>query len=170
MLKNKQWLTLWASLMLFPMTMQSGQATPVNGKGAAKVVKPSERPADHRVAIQVSEAERNLLMEEMREFLHGLHSIQLALARKDMNGVALAAKPMGNVINKIPESMRARVPETFIQLGLGQYEVFEVIARDAVAKNDVNHTLGQVAEALTYCSGCHDTYRVVVGRTDRPAR
>lgn len=153
---NRQWLVIWASLTLLPAAAQSA---------------PPRMPAvDNRVVIVVSETERSLLMEEMREFLHGLHSIQLALARKDMNGVALAAKPMGMILHRMPAAMRERVPETFVQLGMGQHEVFEVIARDAVAKNDVNHTLGQVAEALTYCSGCHDTYRVVVGRTGKPAR
>lgn len=126
--------------------------------------------ADSRVVIRVSETERNLVLEEMREFLHGLHSIQLALARKDMNGVALAAGPMGLILHRMPAAMRERVPEAFVQMGLGQHEIFEVIARDAVAKNDLAHTLGQVGEALTYCSGCHDTYRFVVGRPTKTAR
>ncbi|MBK6741934.1 MAG: hypothetical protein IPG66_02755 [Hydrogenophilales bacterium] len=154
---NKRWLFILASLVLLPTGLQAGH--------------PAVPAVDNRAVIVVSEVERNLVMEEMREFLHGLHSIQLALARKDMNGVALAARPMGLILHRMPQAMRERVPQTFVQLGLGQHEIFEVIARDAVAKNDVNQTLGQVAEALTYCSGCHDTYRFVVGRTPvKPAR
>jgi recombinational DNA repair protein RecR len=152
-MSRKHWLVFCASLTLLPAAASS--APPAS---------------DNRAVIIVSEAERSLLMEEMRDFLHGLHSIQLALARKDMNGVALSAKDIGTLLQRMPSAMRERVPETFMQLGMGQREVFEVIARDAVAKNDIHHTLGQVAEALTYCSGCHDTYRVVVGRTGKSAR
>jgi recombinational DNA repair protein RecR len=123
-----------------------------------------EPARDARAVIVVSESERNLVLEEMREFLHGLHSIQLALARKDMHGVALAARPMGMILHRIPPAMRDRLPETFVQIGLGQHEIFEVIARDAEVKKDIDHTLAQVAEALTYCSGCHDTYRFAIGK------
>jgi hypothetical protein len=41
---------------------------------------------DIRLIIPVSAAERNQVLSEMREFLHGLHNIQIALARKDMKG------------------------------------------------------------------------------------
>lgn len=124
----------------------------------------AEPERDNRAVIVVNERERNLVLEEMREFLHGLYSIQMALGRKDMRGVALAAQPMGMILHRIPPAMRERLPETFVQIGLGQHEIFEVIARDALAKNDIDLTLGQVAEALTYCSGCHDTYRFVLGK------
>jgi hypothetical protein len=133
----------------------AGQAAPAN---------------DIRAVINVSESERSLVLEEMRDFLHGLHSISMALGRRDMNGVALAARPMGMIMHRIPKSMQERLPEAFVQMGLGQHEIFEVIARDAVIKKDPELTLGQLSEALTYCSGCHDTYRFVVGRPDKAAR
>ncbi|MBM4182308.1 MAG: hypothetical protein FJ209_12240, partial [Betaproteobacteria bacterium] len=38
---------------------------------------------DHRIVIPVSKTERSLLLLEMREYLHGLHAIQYALANKD---------------------------------------------------------------------------------------
>jgi len=128
---------------------------------------PPRGGVDNRVAITVSEVERRVVLEEMREFLHGLHSITMALGRRDMDGVALSARGIGMIMHRIPKSMHERLPEAFVQMGLGQHEVFEVIARDAVVKKDPDHTLGQLSEALTYCSGCHDTYRFVVGRPDR---
>jgi len=119
---------------------------------------------DVRIPIIVTESERAYMLAEMREFLHGLHSIQLALARGDMKAVALVAGPMGSLEHKIPPALKDRLPEEFLQLAIGQHEVFQVIARDAEAKQDIKHTLGQVAEAITYCSGCHDTFRIQAGR------
>lgn len=128
---------------------------------------PPRANVDNRVVITVNEDERRIVLEEMREFLHGLHSITMALGRRDMDGVALSARALGMIMHRIPKSMHERLPDAFVQMGLGQHEVFEVIARDAVVKKDPGHTLGQVSEALTYCSGCHDTYRFVVGRPDK---
>lgn len=123
---------------------------------------------DARIPITVTEKERIHVLAEMREFLHGLHSIQLALARNDMKAVALVANAMGSFVNKMPPGLRDRLPEEFVQLAIGQHEVFRVIARDAEAKSDIGYTLGQVAESITYCSGCHDTYKFQVGRVIQP--
>jgi hypothetical protein len=64
----------------------------------------------------------------------------------------------------MPEAMRERLPLAYVEMGLGLHEVFDVIARDAEAKADPFLTLSQLGEAMTYCSGCHDTYRLQVGR------
>ena len=119
---------------------------------------------ENRIPITVTEAERLHVLTEMREFLHGMHSLQLAMARNDMKAVALVAGDMGALLDKVPPGLRERLPPEFLELAIGQHEVFQAIARDAKAKGDMFTTLGQVGEALTYCSGCHDTYRFQVGR------
>ena len=48
---------------------------------------------DHRIAIEVTQKERNQILYEMREFLHGWHNIHHALARNDMKAVALETPP-----------------------------------------------------------------------------
>lgn len=114
---------------------------------------------DNRIPINITAEERNQVLFEMRDFLHDLFNINHALARKDMEAVARAAEPLGRVLNRIPPTLQERLPEAFLEMGHGMHEVFNVMARDARAKGDVNHTLGQLAEALSYCAGCHDTYR-----------
>lgn len=114
---------------------------------------------DNRIPINISAAERNQVLYEMRDFLHDLFNINHALARQDMEGVARAAEPLGRVMNRLPPTLQERLPEAFQEMGHGMHEVFNVMARDARAKADVSHTLGQLAEAMSYCSGCHDTYR-----------
>lgn len=117
---------------------------------------------DNRIPISVTAEERNQVLYEMREFLHDLFNINHALARRDMEGVARAAEPLGRVLHRIPPKLQERLPLAFQEMGHGMHELFEVMARDARSKADVSHTLGQVAEALSYCSGCHDTYRFQV--------
>lgn len=114
---------------------------------------------DNRIPINITAEERNQVLYEMRDFLHDLFNINHALARQDMEGVARAAEPLGRVMNRMPPTLQERLPEAFQEMGQGMHELFNVMARDARAKADVSHTLGQMAEAMSYCSGCHDTYR-----------
>jgi hypothetical protein len=107
----------------------------------------------------VNVVERNQVLYEMREFLHGLYNIQIALSNEDMKAVAVTAKPMGGLLERFPSSVRERLPEEFTQIAIALREAFEALARDAESKGDMRHTAGQIAEVLTYCSGCHDTYR-----------
>lgn len=119
---------------------------------------------DNRIPVKVTSQEHAHVLAEMRTFLQGLHNIFNALARKDMKSVAVEARPLGKVLHKMPPAMHERLPMAYVEMGLGLHEVFDVIARDAEAKADLSLTLSQLAEAMTYCSGCHDTYRLQVGR------
>ncbi len=123
---------------------------------------------DHRIVIPVSKAERNLLLLEMREYLHGLHAIQYALASKDTKTLDLVARDMAPRLERLPASLRERFPEDFTQLAIAQKEAFLALARLSGTELDVGAALEQTGEIITYCSGCHDTYRFEI-RT-APAR
>jgi len=115
--------------------------------------------ADKRIAINVSQSEKNQVLTEMREFLHGLYNINNALARQDMKGVAVVARPMGPMLDRFPAGLKERLPEEYTQLGIAMNEAFQNLARDAESKGDTSKALENLAEVMTYCSGCHDTYR-----------
>lgn len=137
----------------------------LGGTSLAWGADPSGYAKDHRIPVDVTEAERNQVLEEMRNFLHSLFNIHNALARKDMPAVAKAAKPLVGALGRFPPKMEERLPVAFLEMSHGMHEIFNVMARDAETRADVSHSLGQVAEALTYCSGCHDTYRFRVTDT-----
>lgn len=120
---------------------------------------PSFITTDKRLPIPVNAVERNQVLYEMREFLHGLYNIQIALSKEDMKAVAVTAKPMGGLLDRFPASLRERLPEEFTQIAIAMREAFDALARDAETKGEMRHTLAQIAEVLAYCSGCHDTYR-----------
>lgn len=114
---------------------------------------------DKRIAINVTQAEKNQVLYEMREFLHGLHNIFHALSRQDMNALAVAARPMGPLLDRTPARMKERLPEEYTQLSIAMNEAFQALARDAESKGDLIQAHENLAEVMTYCSGCHDTYR-----------
>ncbi len=120
---------------------------------------PGRVPPDNRMIIPVTKSERNQVLSDMREFLHGLHIIQFSLARQDMKGVALMARSMGPMLERVPRSLKDKLPEEFTQLAIAQNEAFQALAKMAENKSEVSAMLEQTAEIITYCSGCHDSYR-----------
>ncbi len=114
---------------------------------------------DNRIDIKVTQAEKNQVLYEMRDFLHGLHNINHALANQDMQALAKNARSMGPLLNRLPGPLKERLPEEFTQLAIAMNEAFENTARNAENSNNMRQTHENLAEVMTYCSGCHDTYR-----------
>lgn len=123
---------------------------------------PAFHQTDKRLPITLTPVERNQTLYEMREFLHGFHNIHLGLANADMRLVALTARTMAPFLERLPESMRERTPEEFTQIAIALREALEALARSAETRGDMKEIHGHVAEVLTYCSGCHDTFRLQV--------
>ncbi len=119
----------------------------------------SAMQTDRRIAINVSQAEKNQVLSEMREFLHGFHSINIAMARQDMKALGITARPMGALLDRMPVKLKERLPEEFTQLAIAMNEAFQNLARDAEDNGDMRKAHENLAEVMTYCSGCHDTYR-----------
>lgn len=117
---------------------------------------------DHRIAIEVTGRERNQILYEMREFLHGLHNIHHALSHQDMKGVAVEAVPMGKLMERIPGSVYDRLPEGFMQMAIAMQEAFVALAKVPDGPGGMMVAQDHMAEIMTYCSGCHDTYRLEV--------
>jgi hypothetical protein len=125
---------------------------------------------DNRIPIEVTAKERNQILFEMREFLHGWHNIHHALARDDMKAVALEAQPMGHTLERIPGAVQERLPDGFMQMWLAMHEAFRNLGKVAGSRGDIHDVQEQIAEITTYCSGCHDTYRFEVVRSVRASR
>jgi hypothetical protein len=127
--------------------------------------------SDHRIPIEVTPRERNQILYEMRELLHGLYNIHYALARGDQKSVTVEAIPMGQTLNRIPAKVRERLPEGFMQMGIAMNEAFNSLAKVSENGGDGKAIQEPMAEIMTYCSGCHDTYRFeVVSRKAPPKR
>lgn len=117
---------------------------------------------DIRQPIIVTAKERNQFLFEMRELLHGLFNLHLALSKNDFQATAVAVRPIGRLIEKMPASLRDRLPEEYVQIGIAMQESFALLAKLAEEKKDMAVVQGQLAESMAYCSGCHDTYRLEV--------
>jgi len=117
--------------------------------------------ADTRAVLLLTDAERHLVLDEMRNFLAVLQTISQALPREDMKEVARAARKMGSgAANEIPPQTVAKLPDAFKQLAGAVHTSFDTIALDAESLGDPIHTMGQVGEMLGKCNACHGIYQI----------
>lgn len=156
MKKSIQWLALIAvGALLGKIAMP--------GAGPAKDPAPAAG-ADPRAVLVLTDAERHLVLDEMRNFLAVLQTISEALPSENMQEVAAAARRMGSgAANEIPPETVAKLPEPFKQFAGAVHTAFDTIALDAEALGDPKHTMGQIGEMLGKCNACHGIYQIGVG-------
>jgi len=116
---------------------------------------------DGRVALELSPAERVVILEEMRMLLAGVQKMTGALGQQDMPAVAEAARALGQkMAHEVPPELRAKLPLEFRQLGSSVHRDFDQIALDADSLKDVSYSLTQLSTTLQKCVSCHAVYQI----------
>ncbi len=116
---------------------------------------------DDRVVLELSPAERVVILEEMRMLLAGVQKMTGALGQQDMPAVAKAARPLGQkMAHEVPPELRAKLPPEFRQLGSSVHRDFDQIALDADSLKDVSYSLTQLSATLQKCVSCHAAYQI----------
>jgi hypothetical protein len=132
------------------------------GAASAQDPRHAHAPAhDDRVMLELTEAERALVLDEMRLFLGGIGQLSGALGRQDMAAVTEAARAMGlKLAHEMPPALREKLPQDFRQLGASVHRDFDQIALDADSLGDVSHSLSQLSATLQKCVACHAAYQI----------
>jgi hypothetical protein len=116
---------------------------------------------DNRLGIVVRPNERNRLLHSMRKYLVGLQAMSEALAREDMLTAAAAARSMGSInIYEVRLMFPTKPGIDFRELAFEVHRDFDVVARDAEARQDPKLMLAQLAAIMKKCTHCHDTYKL----------
>ncbi len=118
--------------------------------------------SDGRIAVVLSEGERDLVLKEMRGFLIAIQQITSAVIKEDMDMAVTAAKKVGMAAQTgIPASLIRKIPLEFKKLGFSTHTQFDQLALDAEQLGDQQHVLQQLSELMNNCVGCHAAYRLV---------
>lgn len=127
----------------------------------------AEAPSrDGRTRLLLAPAERDFVLNEMRHLLMATQAILDAALAGDMKRVAAEARKVGMAdVKNIPPEIRGpllgKLPIAFRKLGFSVHEGMDVIALDAEALGDRDHTLKQLAELMNRCVACHAAYTVL---------
>jgi len=115
---------------------------------------------DSRVAILLTESERDLVLSEMRVFLQSVQQITNGIVNDDMPGVAIASRRSGNdAAAAMPGTLVGKLPIGFKKLGFDTHQKFDALALDAEQLGDGGHSLSQLNVLLENCVSCHSTFR-----------
>lgn len=116
---------------------------------------------DERKALSLEPSERAMILLEMRQFLNGIQIMTDALSRDDLNTVAKATKPLGNLAtHDLPDSLKAKLPKEFKQLAFAVHSGFDQLAMDAESLGDAKHAQKQLGGILKNCVSCHSLFQI----------
>jgi hypothetical protein len=118
---------------------------------------------DERKALNLTPPERAMILLEMRQFLGGIQVMTEAFSRDDLKAVAQAAKPLGaQAAHEVPDSLKAKLPKEFKQLGFATHSGFDQLAMDADSLGDTKHAQKQLGNILQNCVNCHSQFQIHV--------
>ena len=120
-------------------------------------------PAGERMTLQLTAAERDYILNEMRFQLDMLYVISEGLSRKDMNTVAVAARRRGtDTLAQVPAAVYEKAPPAFRDLIRESRAKIDQIAVEAEAKAAPEAIQRRVTELLGMCNSCHSNWQLRV--------
>lgn len=116
---------------------------------------------DGRIAVKLSQDERNLVLAEMRRFLVTTQAVSEAITNKDLKLTAKLASEAGMQADKnTPGSLLSKIPLAMKTLGFDTHQKFDQIASDAARVNDPLHSRNQLDRLMKNCIACHASYKI----------
>lgn len=115
---------------------------------------------DNRVDLGLTAEERVEFLAEMRIMLASIQGILQGIGEGDRERIAEAARQSGNRLARAtPETLRAKLPQAFRELGGPTHMMFEELAVRAET-DDLDSLAGAVALVMNQCLACHGMFRV----------
>lgn len=117
--------------------------------------------SDHREAIVVQPAERDLVLMEMRTMLESVQGIVAGMAEEDLARVQTAARASGMAIAQdVPPALMAKLPLDFKQLGMGAHRGFDELSAAVEQEETPEMLMTRLGDQLARCVACHAKYRL----------
>jgi multidrug efflux pump subunit AcrB len=128
-----------------------------------KIVQGDVAPSDdERIAVNLSKAERNLILNEMRNFLVSTQNISEAITNNDLKLAAKLASRAGMQAEKnTPGSLLSKIPLAMKTLGFDTRQKFDQISSDATMLKEANHSRKQLDQLMKNCIACHASFKLI---------
>ena len=142
------------ALILWVVTIVGAGAYVMSGGASKQVV-------GNRMAIVLSEQDRDLVLDEMRTMLSSTQQIIDGLSRGDRQQVVHAAKlaGMGSAIDLDPHFL-AKLPLEFKTLGFSMHSDMDAISTAASQGATERELTAMLGATLNKCVGCHSAWEI----------
>lgn len=115
---------------------------------------------DSRINLRLTPEERVEFLAEMRQMLGSIQGVMQGIGDADRERIAAAARLSGNrMARATPASVRAKLPQSFRDLGGPTHMMFEELAVRAET-DDMDSLARDTANLMNQCMACHATFRV----------
>jgi cytochrome c556 len=118
--------------------------------------------SDGRTEIILAPAERDQILEEMRQLLKAVDGVirELAQSEPDLKRMASAARAVGmHMAADVEPAIMVKLPLPFKQLGMSIHNDMDALA-DAITQNETPpQILKRLSSMTARCTACHDMYR-----------
>jgi hypothetical protein len=126
----------------------------------ASVCAAENHPADARIHLKLTPEERVEFLAEMRQMLASIQGVMQGIGESDRERIAAAARQSGNrMARATPASVRAKLPQSFRDIGGPTHMMFEELAIRAET-DDMDSLARDTAKLMNQCMTCHATFRV----------
>ncbi|HLG83898.1 MAG TPA: hypothetical protein VKY22_23035 [Bradyrhizobium sp.] len=125
----------------------------------------ADEMADTRESVQRTEAEKNFVLDQMRLFLTSIEGVEEGLGSGDMDKVAREAAARGRKANAAlvrPPALAAKESDAWKSMIGSVRSGFDQIAEQAIARAPVATINKTLADTMTNCIACHQTYRISI--------
>lgn len=121
----------------------------------------TEKLKDGRIAVHLSEGEREMALGEMRKLLEASQKIVKGLAENDLKTVEQAATSVGSkAITTVDMKLAPKLPADFRTLGFGLHGNFSELAEMAKTGKNTKEIQLKLANSMNKCIACHSTYQL----------
>ncbi len=118
-------------------------------------------PDDTRIVVKYEPDLRDLVLNEMRDYLEVMNEIQQGLTENDPDKIVKAATRQGQIsLEATPIRLLKLSPLACKQMGFRGHDIFQSIADSARVNFSKETTINQLAELTNNCIVCHRTYRL----------
>lgn len=121
----------------------------------------TSQSADQRTAIHLAPAERDLVLGEMRQMLHSVHTLVTGLSANDPKIMEQAARASGmGMAADVNPVIMAKLPFAFKEQGMSVHRDFDALAESIAKGADQATVLRDFTGITARCVGCHSAYRL----------
>jgi len=118
---------------------------------------------DSRVALEMSDSNRDFVLEEMRDFLESVRKINEGILKEEPNLIIEAGKKSGgSVIDHAPKGLLKSLPIGFKELGFATHDIFDEIQKSAKNNFNPKESQSQLNILLNNCVACHQSYKIEI--------
>lgn len=121
--------------------------------------------ADSRMAVELTAAERDHVLAEMRGMLESTQGVVGGMAANDHKAIQESAAAAGKrPPTSASKALHQKLPEAWLSVGAMAHGGFDEIARRAGEGGDASAIAAELETTLRACTSCHAAFRITEGK------